>query len=163
MIKKANAANIRQLIWQWKLPWLWGVNRTFFFFSQTYNGFESDLPCFDSVFLVFFESNLPCFDPAFLDFFFSLAYRVLTQNFSFYWVELSLFWLTPSHLFSQSSSFFESVLTGFPSVLLIFWVSFSQFLKSNFSSECFLLFHSDLRCFDGASPSDFFGSVLPIF
>ena len=163
MIKKANEANIRQLIWQWKLRWLWGVNKTFFFSVRPIMVLNPTFRVLTQSFSSFLSRTFRVLIQPFLIFFFSLAYRVLTQNFSFYWVELSLFWLTPSHLFSQSFSFFESVLTGFPSVLLIFWVSFSQFLKPNFSSECFLLLHSDLPCFDCACPSNFFGSVLPIF
>ena len=109
------------------LRWLW-------FLSQTCLVFESDLPCFDSVLLVFFWVG-----PPLLWLSFSL---LLSQSFPF---------LSQSfRVFCQSFSFFESVLPDFKSPT--FPVNASYFLT--------LTYHISMM---SVSPSHALGQSFPFF
>ena len=116
----------------WVWPFAFWPSPSLFFHSQSVSFFF-----FLSFFLFFFsEFDIPYFDSALLVF---LARPS------------PLFWLSPSHLYSQLFPFLSQSFRIFHQPLSFFWVSPSQFLKSSFSSEFFLFFHSEMM------------PVLPIF
>ena len=153
--------------------WLWGVNKAFFFkvrpviffnqkflaltqsfsffFRQTFLVLTQSFPFFYCFLFLFcflscFELGLPCFDSALLVLL-SRTFSILTQSFPF--IESVLLFL-------------ESVLPGLQAVLLIFWITLCQFLKSNFSRESFLFGLQAYRVLM-ISVRDGFESVLPLF
>ena len=119
---------------------LFFLSLTFRVLTQSFTFFSLPvrLVFFLSFFLSFFfsEFDIPYFDSALLVF---LARPS------------PLFWLSPSHLYSQLFPFLSQSFRIFHQPLSFFWVSPSQFLKSSFSSEFFLFFHSEMM------------PVLPIF
>lgn len=131
------------------LNWMFCVfTHTFLFFWVGHCLFLTQfLPFIESVLHVFL-GNLPCLTQ------FLLLFRVgtisiLTQSSpSLFWISDSGFSVSPSHFLNQSF----------------------RFLKSDFSSESFLFFDSDLPYFNDVStshffhcPSYFFHCVLPAF
>ena len=120
----------------YKLRWLWGVKKTFFFSSQTCRIFESDLPCFGSGF-PFLQLDFPIF-------------RFSPSHFSNQ--SFLLFPVSPSHFSSKTLTFFWASTSRFSkSVLLIFQVRPYRFLGSVlpiFSSQTFSLYLANFYYFE---------------
>ena len=123
------------------LRWLW-------FLSQTCLVFESDLPCFDSVLLVFFWVGPPLLWLSFSLLlsqsfpFLSQSFRVFCQSFSFFESVLPDF---KSPTFPVNASYFwlwPIIFQWCQSVLPMLWVSPSHFFSLRtfcFSPFCVLI------------------------